>query len=222
MATVLRNHGSQASSADRSVRTVAFNFEDMNDRANEYLESVRREAAKIVQQAHQQAEQVRRQAELAGRAAAEAAAQQALDEKIGRHLESIFPALEQLVAQLNDAKAEWLRHWEESAVNVATEIAERIIRRELEHRPEIALDWISEALRLAAGGNDITLRLNPADHEHLGSQVERIAQTLCHLAPADIVADPAVTPGGCIVDTRFGRIDQQIGSQLARIQEELK
>ena len=222
MATVIRNHGLQSSSTDRSVRTVAFNFEDMNDRASEYLETVRREAAKIVQQAHQQAEGIRKQAEIAGRAAAEAAAQQALDEKIGRQMETIFPVLEQLIAELGDAKADWLRHWEESAVTVAAEIAQRVIRRELERRPEIALDWVSEALRLAAGGSDITLRLNPTDHENLGSHVARIAQSLCHLAPTDIVADPTVTPGGCIVDTRFGQIDQQIESQLARIQDELK
>jgi flagellar assembly protein FliH len=222
MATILRHDGSQTASTTASPRPVAFNFDDMNDRASEYLETVRREAAKIVQQAHQEAEQVRRQAEVAGRAAAEAAAHKAIDEKIGLQLGSIIPALEQLLAELNDAKAEWMRHWEESAIAVATTIAERIIRREIEQRPEITLDWISESLRLAAGGSEVTLRLNPADHENLRTQVERIAHSLGKLAPTSVVADPEITPGGCVVDTRFGQIDQQIESQIARIREELK
>jgi flagellar assembly protein FliH len=222
MATIIRHNGSQSSSTTGPPRPIAFNFDDMNDRANDYLESVRREAAKIVQQAHQESEQIRRHAEASGRAAAEAAAHQAIDEKIGMQLGTIIPALEQLLAELNDAKSEWARHWEESAIAVATAIAQRIIRREVQQQPEITLDWIRESLRLAAGGSEITLRLHPADHENLRSHVERIAHSLGKLSPTSVVADPGVSPGGCVVDTRFGQIDQQIESQLARIRDDMK
>lgn len=221
MATIIRNRDSSVGSSGPQTRPIAFNFEDINDRANEYLEMVRGEAAKIVQEAHRQAEQVRRQAEAAGRKAAEEAAHQVLDQKIGLRMGTLMPALEQLVAQLNDTKAEWLRRWEQSAVAVAAAIAERIIRRELEQRPEISLDWVRESLRMAAGAADITVHLNPDDHEHLGGQVARLAQTIAQLAPTDIIADPAISAGGSLVTTRYGQIDQQLEAQLARIQEEL-
>jgi flagellar biosynthesis/type III secretory pathway protein FliH len=100
-------------------------------------------------------------------------------------------------------------------------MAERIIRRQLEREPEITLQWIREALQMAAGAADVALHLNPADHTLLGSRAKQLAQSLSGLAPTTIVADPAVSPGGCVVQTRLGRIDQQIESQLARIQEEL-
>ena len=38
-----------------------------------------------------------------------------------------------------------MRRWEESAVAVATAIAQRVIRRELDANPEITLDLIREA-----------------------------------------------------------------------------
>ena len=41
------------------------------------------------------------------------------------------------------------------------------------------------------------------------------------LTTAEIVADPAITLGGCRVETRFGIIDQQFEAQLKRIEEEL-
>lgn len=222
MATIIRQRGPQPSASGRFVQPVAFNFDDINDRANEYLDVVRREAAKIVQQAHQQAEQIRRDAEMAGRATADEAARKALEETMGQQLDTLFTAIEQIVVQLDAAKADWLRRWETSAVAVAAAIAQRIIRRELEHHPEISLEWIREALRLAAGGGEIVLRLNPTDRENLGQQVERVAQAVAQLAPSQIVADPAVTPGGCVVESRFGRVDQQIEAQLARIEEELE
>ncbi|MGD9632090.1 MAG: FliH/SctL family protein [Pirellulales bacterium] len=221
MATIIRRNSPLKEASGQTVQSVAFNFEDMNDRANEYLETVRREAAKIVQQAHQQAEQVRRQAEAAGRAAAVEAAQKALDERIADRLNSFVAALERVVVEADEAKSEWLRRWEESAVAVAAAIAQRVIRRELERQPEISLQWIRESLRLAAGATEVTLHLNPSDCELLGGGADELSRSLGKLAPTKIVADPEVTAGGCVIQTSLGRIDQQIEAQLARIQEEL-
>jgi flagellar assembly protein FliH len=221
MATIIRKYGTTQSPSGQSVQPVAFDFEDINDRANEYLQTVRTEAAKIVQQAHQQAEQIRRQAEAAGQAAAQQTAQRALDEKISARFDTFVAALDRLVTETNEAKVAWLCRWEQSAVAVATAIASRIIRRELDRQPEITLKWIGEALQLAAGANDVTVHLNPADYELLGSRAKKLVQSLGGLAPTSVVADSAVSAGGCVVHTRLGRIDQQIEAQLARIEEEL-
>jgi flagellar assembly protein FliH len=144
-----------------------------------------------------------------------------LDEKVGKRMATLLPALEELVKQINEAKGELQSHWERSALKVSTAIAARIIRRELKQEPQIALESIAEALRLATGSAEITLRINPADYENLGSQIERLASTLCQLSPSQIVADETITPGGCRVATRFGEIDQQIETQLRRIEEDL-
>lgn len=129
--------------------------------------------------------------------------------------------LSQIVARLEDAQAEWQRHWEQSVVRLATAIAERVIRRELSRRPEISLDLVSEALRLAAGATDISLKINPADHERLGPQIHRLAEAICQLGPTHVVADPDISPGGCRIVTKFGEIDLQIESQLRQMEQEL-
>jgi flagellar assembly protein FliH len=222
MATIIRKDSARQSPTSRGQGAVAFSFSDMRGQADDYLKTVQHEAAKIVQQAHQQAEQIRRQAEVAGRKAAEAAVERILDEKVARRMDTLLPALEQLVREINDAKGELQAHWERSAVKVATAIAERIIRREVAGQPQITLEAITEALRLAAGTAEITLRVNPTDYENLGSQIDRLAETLCQLAPSAIVADPAVSAGGCRVVTQFGEIDQTIESQLRRIEQDLE
>jgi flagellar assembly protein FliH len=221
MATIIRKDSTRQSPTGRPVQPVAFSFADMRGQADNYVETVRGEAAKIIQQAHRDAETIRRDAEVAGRKAAEAAVERILDEKVARRMDTLVPALEQLVKQINDAKGEFLSQWERSALKVSTAIAARIIRRELKQDPKIALDAISDALRLAVGSADVTLRLNPTDYENLGSQIERLAATVCQLSPSQIVADETITPGGCRVETRFGEIDQQIEAQLQRIEEDL-
>lgn len=221
MATIIRNDGTRQSPTGWPVQPVAFSFADMRGQADNYLETVRGEAAKIVQQAHRDAERIRRDAEVAGRKAAEEAVERVLDEKVARRMDTLIPALEQLVRQINDAKGELQSHWERSALKVSTAIAARIVRRELKNDPQITLDSITEALRLAAGSAEITLRIHPTDYENLGAQVERLAATLCQLSPSQIVADETISAGGCRVETRFGEVDQQIEAQLKRIEEDL-
>src|SRR6185503_15857931 len=102
MATIIRKDSPREMPSGRPVAPVAFSFADMRGQANDYLGTVRAEAAKIIQQAHQQAEQIRRQAEVAGRKAAEAAVERILDEKVGKRMETLLPALERLVQELND------------------------------------------------------------------------------------------------------------------------
>jgi flagellar assembly protein FliH len=220
MAAIIRKD-SPRSVPSRTAQPVAFSFSDLRTQADEYLDTVRREAAKIIQHAHQHAEQIRRQAEIDGRTAAECAAESVLDEKVGKRMDTLLPTLEQLVQQLNDARGELQTHWERSVLKFATTIAERIIRRELSREPQITLDLLAEALRLAAGSPKITLRMSPDDRANLGTQVERLTAAICRLGPCDIVADPSITPGGCRIVTRFGEIDHRIESQLRRIEEEL-
>jgi flagellar assembly protein FliH len=222
MATIIRKDSPYEPHAGRAVQPVSFSFADMRGQANVYLESVREEAAKIAQQAHRDGERIRRQAEVAGRKAAEAAIERILDERVAKRMETLLPALEQLINEFNDAKGELLSHWEASAIKVVTAISERVIRRQLDRQPEIALDIIADALRLAAGTADIMLHVNPTDYEHMGSQIEQVGATLCRLTPSQIVANPTISAGGCRIETKFGTIDHRIESQLRRVEEELE
>ena len=203
------------------MKPIAFNFEEMAGRADEYLASVRTEAAKIVQQAHSDAEQVRRQAEEAGRQAAEQAIERLLDEKVAKQMQTLTPALKLVAKQLADARGLWMKEWEVSAVHLATRMAERIVRYELKKTPQLTLLWVREALELAAGSAEITIRMHPNDLKHLRDEVDQIVDSLESLAPARIAADTTVRPGGCRVTTEFGEIDQQIESQLAALEQEL-
>jgi flagellar assembly protein FliH len=222
MAMIIRKDNACQSPSSQSAGGLKFNFADIEDQADDYLKTVQREAAKIVQRAHQQAEQIRRQSEVAGRKAAEAAVERILDEKVARRMDTLLPALEQLTQQISDTRGELQSHWERTALQVATAIAQRIIRREIARQPEIAMEVIAETLRLAAGSAEIVVRVNPTDYENLGPQIDRLAATLCRLTPSAIVTDPAITPGGCRVQTKLGEIDQTIESQLRRIEQDLE
>ena len=203
------------------VQGVAFNFDDMTLKAQQYLDGVRAEGARVVDQARQEAEQVRQEAQREGRQAGQAEVERIVEKQLGEQLATLLPALGQVIEEIRDAKQAWLAHWEKSGVQVAAAIAERLIRRELAEKPEITLTLVREALELAAGSSELRIQMNPGDHQALRPQVEALIAELSPLGTAELTADPRIGAGGCRVETRFGVIDQQFEAQLARIEEEL-
>ncbi len=220
MATIIKR-GSQSHDSGIELRKLAFDLTDMSSQGDAYLQEVRQEAAKIVQQAEQEAAKIRQEAEAAGKAAAEAAIERILDEKVAQQMKTLTPALSSAVQQIEDSRQDWLRHWESSATQLACAIAARVIRRELQIQPDVALEWVKESLQMCAGAAELTVRLNPSDHETLGKQVRQLVEVFQPAAETKIVADPAISMSGCRIETEFGSIDQQIETQLERLQQEL-
>jgi flagellar assembly protein FliH len=216
MSTIIKSNGSA-----RSIRQVAFNLEDMKQQAGKYLDQVRAQAAEIVADAQKQADGMRKRAEEEGRQAAMRAAEKVLDEKIGQRMQTALPALQKTIAGIADAKQAWLGHWERSTVKLATAIAAKIVRRNLPDMPDVTLALVREGLEMAAGSSKLRIHLHPTDCDTLKGQVDRLTKELERLGPAEVVADPEITPGGCRIETLHGAIDQQFEAQLARIEEEL-
>lgn len=204
-----------------AVQHTEFNLEDISANASQYLDTVRKEVAQIVAQAQQQTQHIAAQAAERGRQAALEAARKAALEDLTSKWRTLAPALQQAIDDAAQLRSSWLCHWEKQVIHLAVAVAERLVRGELSRRPNISQQWIRETLELASSCHTLTLRLNPADHQALGSLREMLASEFSNLSPANILADPHVAPGGCRVDTEFGYIDQQLSTQLARMEEEL-
>lgn len=211
----------KAADHNAAIQGVAFNFDDMAAKANQYLDKVRAEAAQIVARAEKDAAEIRRRAEAEGRRAGQQAIERTVEQKLASQLATLLPALQQAIQDVRHAKQAWLTHWEKSAVHVAGAIAERLVRREIAANPEITLTLVREALELAAGSALVRLHLNPADREALKPQVDMLLKELGALGGAEVLADPEIGPGACLVETQFGTIDQRFEAQLKRIEEEL-
>lgn len=108
-------------------------------------------------------------------------------------------------------------------VVLATEIARKIIHRELELDPELAIGLCASALRQVALARAVTLRVNPDDLAAVGarSAYDALATVLDDGASLKVVADATVGRGGCVVESDMGRIDARLETQLAAIERAL-
>lgn len=207
----------------------SFQLEDIQGRTEAYLAEVQAKAktileearVKVRQEAAVELERLRQEAVKSGNALAVEKVQKDRQTRIDTEIAAVRPLLESAAGELASLRASWVAHWQDRLADLAAAMAERIVRRELSQRPEIALDWIREALELASGCDDVVISLHPQDQERLGEDVRRIVKDLGALGSARIVADPHVSAGGCRVRTRYGEIDQTIETQIRRLKEEV-
>jgi flagellar assembly protein FliH len=212
---------------------VAFNFEDLVERGETYLETIRQQVREMLQKAEADVEVVRREAHARGleqgrqeglRQAAEQIQKRAMEiaDKTSRDgLSTTLPAMKAAVQALVIERDRWLAEWEAIAVRLAAGIAEKLIKRRLELNPDVAHDMIKNALQLAAGTPRITLRLHQDDAALLGEHAADIVRTLAFAGEAEIVSDASLTRGGCVIQTKHGTIDARLETLLERIVSEL-
>ena len=141
--------------------------------------------------------------------------------QLGAKLETLLPALTTMIDRLEMAKQTFLQQWEQSAIKVAETIAVKVIDRQLPEMADVPLRLLREALELGTGSTSIRIRLNTADYEALKPQIDLVIQEMTRSVPTEIIGDALVSPGGCILETPQGTIDNRIETRLARIEEEL-
>ena len=114
MPGIIKSDGDTEGSLGRQA--VAFNFEDMSERAERYLQTVKEQADSILREAQAQAEQLRVRAENEGRENAIRQARQESQQQVEQKMKSVLPAIESAAGQLQQARDSWVSHWEHQAV----------------------------------------------------------------------------------------------------------
>lgn len=127
------------------------------------------------------------------------------------------------IASFAGAKQEVFEYIAPDILEISVEIAQKIIKKELQQDPTIILDNIMEILKgLSKEETKITLRVNPAQVSLLKSEIPSVMSNVGLDAKVLIVPDDAIMEGGCMVTTTNGVIDATIETQLAVISEALK
>ena len=213
--------------------SILFDYSDLREKCDSYLEQARGEAEKLLNDAKQASDDIRRRAHEEGRKVglqegmANAAAEiqkkaEALSDGLAlQKLKTTFPAMQSAAEAMVHERDRWLSQWETTAVGLAAAIAEKILHRELEAKPEIATDLVRETLDLAAGSSRLQLRMHPDDVELLGPHADDVVRAASRCGEVEIAADESIGRGGCVIESQHGTIDARLETLLQRIMSEL-
>ena len=105
---------------------------------------------------------------------------------------------------------------EHDVIALATALAEDLVGRELEITETPVLDALRRAVGLVPDRGTPLIRVHPSDD--LTARDAVAADLIRWSGEVEVVGDPGIEPGGCVVEVGACRIDAQIGPALLRLQ----
>jgi flagellar assembly protein FliH len=135
--------------------------------------------------------------------------------KLGPAAEALAAALEEL-ARERERCAEVL---ERQAVDLALQIAEKVVCGTLEVEPQRVLDVVRGALRRLVERERVAVLVNPEDLELVRAASGSLTGALGGIERLEIQEERRVPRGGAVLRTTAGEIDARVAEQLDRARE---
>jgi len=145
---------------------------------------------------------------------------EALQEIEGR-LQPLEGLLKQALAACAELRTKLLQELERDLIDLVVEMAQKVVGQELKTTPEAILAVVKATLEKAADQDDLVLRVHPQDYETLALHRIELLRSLEGVGGIQLVRDPQITPGGCLLETRSGFLDARLESRLAEARRAL-
>jgi flagellar assembly protein FliH len=115
----------------------------------------------------------------------------------------------------------WLAEARGEALDLALEVARRLLGRELAADPAAVRGAAAEALAAARGRRRLVLRLHPAGAAALAGEGTGLA-ALAGVPSVAIESDPSLQPGDVVVETEAGGVDGRVAARLSAFRAALE
>ncbi|MFN9728594.1 FliH/SctL family protein [Acidovorax sp.] len=139
--------------------------------------------------------------------------QRRMDEYIANQGQQAAERLQGVMGALDTNLSALQQDMAQQMLELACDIARQVVRQEVSGNPNALLPVVREALKmLVSEGRPTVVRLNPVD-------LDAVAAALSEDAGAPglrWIGEPAVAPGGCLVESSGTVIDATLGKRWAR------
>lgn len=126
-----------------------------------------------------------------------------------------------VLAEARRLREEIIAASEQQVVELALAVAAQVVHSQLQVAPETVVAVVRAALQRLARRRQLVVFVNPKDVELVRARREELQQELGEGASLYVLADAAVAPGGCRVESEGGQVDATIDGQLARLRQAL-
>ncbi|MGE5632254.1 MAG: FliH/SctL family protein [Caulobacteraceae bacterium] len=118
-----------------------------------------------------------------------------------------------------DARKEAMdREAEEEILGLVLDISKKIIGEEITQNQNAIITLIKQALLRCAFKNKLILKISPEDYEFVTENKNKICALVEGLTDIEIVSDPSLKKGGCVVETPSGEINASVNIQMKELE----
>jgi flagellar assembly protein FliH len=135
-------------------------------------------------------------------------------EELRSQIESIGESFVKSLEALAEFRARLRDRYERELLELALGVAKKVVQQELAARPEIWLGMLRNAVRHTVDRERIVVRVPPALAAFLRTSMPDLRAALEDVKEIELVEDPGLPQGGCVIESRFGEVDIGVETQL--------
>ncbi|MHB8842185.1 MAG: FliH/SctL family protein [Candidatus Aquicultor sp.] len=130
--------------------------------------------------------------------------------------------IKSMAEQAVQEKWKFVNDVETNIVDLAVQIAEKIVGKHIESKPDVVIDVAKRALLMAAEREHIQIRVNPDDVDVVKIHKDDLIATMDGIQKIEVIPDRRVGRGGCVFETSAGNVDARVQSQISQIEQSLR
>jgi len=136
-----------------------------------------------------------------------------------KRFEAVMQQIQKLLTEISRQQEELYKKHERKMVQLVLSITRKILRQEIHLAEEVIAKTLPAAFQHVVERKKIVVHLNPKDYKYLLAHPNNLPFSLEDesLGGVKILADPAITRGGCYIETPLGDIDATLEGQLDQI-----
>ena len=135
-------------------------------------------------------------------------------------VQNIENLLDKINKDIVDQRDDFILRGEKAVARLAVEIAEAVIGEAVMKSSKELLDFnLKRCLDVLGGSGKVIIKINPADYEFAEEQLTGRLSRDSDRFVFEFVPDPAITPGGCYIETNGGAIDARVESQFEQLKQ---
>ncbi len=207
--------------------------EKYSELAAAILTQAKNEAGAIMEQATAQTaamlEEARRQAAAEAEKTKTAAAREGYEqgyhsamEAARKEADSVRAEARNVLVQAEDRRRQKIAELKEDILSLAVEMAEKIVARELETKPDVVHSIAEEAILLAGSREHVVLWVNPTELDICQAGRDSLMTLLPPRAELQFMTDPAIEPGGCVLENEYGKVDAKLSNRWRNLLASLR
>ncbi|MBO7516694.1 MAG: flagellar assembly protein FliH, partial [Spirochaetia bacterium] len=133
----------------------------------------------------------------------------------------LISQLELITRDVDECKRNILENAKHDIVDLAVEIAEKVVKATCSKQRDVAFRNAEYALGLLKEKSPVVIRVNLADMEVLREYRSLLLNMFDKVESIKIAEDHSVEQGGCVVESTTGGVDARISTQLSSIRSSL-
>ena len=131
----------------------------------------------------------------------------------------IVESIEKLLDEIGRLRTDIVKLYENDMLGLICSIAEKVVHHQVVLNGATIRETIIKAIQLATEKRSILLKINPEEFDYIDRLRPELFQRFNGLESIEVVSNPSVRRGGCLLETPFGDVDARMETQLEMIRQ---